>query len=94
MYTVVPSARPTSREPVVESCGIGSPRAMPKSARTRVALSREEHVLRLDVAMDDPFAVRVGERVGHAARELDRLVDGSRRRVRAGRATTRRRCTA
>jgi hypothetical protein len=25
-----------------------------------MALSREEHVLGLDVAMDDPFAVRVG----------------------------------
>ena len=40
-----------------------------------VALSREEHVLRFDVAMDNPLAVRVGEGVGHAARELDRLFD-------------------
>ena len=41
----------------------------------RVALAREEHVLRFDIPMDDPFTVRVGERVRYTSRELDRLLD-------------------
>jgi hypothetical protein len=39
----------------------------------------EEDVVRLDVPMHDPVAVRVGQRVGHLPGDADRLADAERR---------------
>ena len=49
-------------------------RAMPKSA-TSACPVLQQHVLGLDVAMDDPFAVGKGERIGDALHDPQGLVE-------------------
>ena len=61
---------------------------MPKSVTVADAAG-EQHVVRLDVAMDDAALVRVGERLRDVAQNADRLGDRQRAARRAARAATR-----
>ena len=63
--------------PVCVSRSLRRPLSASRDAEVRhhrVALG-EQDVLRLDVAVHDAVAVRVVERVGHLARDAERLVD-------------------
>ncbi len=51
----------------------------PEVAEVRVTALVEEHVRRLDVAVDEPLGVRGVERVRHPAEDRERLLDRQRR---------------
>jgi hypothetical protein len=67
--------------------------ATPKSV-TSACAPREQHVVRLDVAVHDAARVRVGERARHVAQHAHRLGDGSAPSRASARAATRPRRTA
>ena len=85
MYAGVPMEPPACvsvvAAPPSEARAAVSALAMPKSV-TIAGSVREQHVLGLDVAMDDALAVRVGERPGHVPQQAHPL--GDRERLAAG----------